>query len=204
MSLNPLLFVDIETTGHDPLKLVNGQIVPWHEIIDFAALFVNPVTLDMYKAISLKVKPEHPERCLPDLINHYPERASRGGWEVARPLDEVMHYFLKFCVEDKVIAIGQNFFFDWSFISVGFASSGISESDWGKCLHYSKLDIRSMAVQALLKPNEAYNPNNFSLRNGSLSERLGIAPEPIPHTAYNGAMQAYLVYKRLNELKEAR
>src|SRR3989344_905563 len=42
VSINPLLFVDIETTGHDPLKLVNGQIVPWHEIIDFAALFVGP------------------------------------------------------------------------------------------------------------------------------------------------------------------
>jgi len=204
MSLNPLIFTDIETTGHDPLRLVNGQLVVWHEIIDFAALFVDPVTLEISKELSFKVKSEHPERRLPGLINHYPERASRGEWKGALPLGAVLHYFLRFCGGNQAILLGQNFFFDWSFISVGFAQCGITESVWRKSLHYSKLDVRSMAVQELIKPGEAYNPDDFSLRNDSLSNRLSIPPEPVPHRAINGAVQAYLVYKRLNELKEAR
>ncbi len=199
---NPLCFLDVETTGHDPLKRRGDKLIPWHEIIDLAAVFADPHSLDFVGGLSVLVKPEHPERCLPNLVNDYQRRALCGKWDNAASLSEALQYLLGDCsrFDSVVIPVGQNFFFDWSFLSVGFAWCNVSESEWGKYLHYSRLDTRSMAVQELLKPGEVYNPAEFSLRNDILSTRLGIPPEPYPHEASNGAYQSYLVYKKLREL----
>lgn len=200
-----LCFFDVETTGHDPLKLVENKLVMWHEIIEIGAIFADSETLDIRGEFGVIVKPEHPERCLPGLVNHYPERVLRGEWDKAISLDKAIKSLLVFCgrLNNCSILTGHNLSFDWSFMSVALAYCDIMEEEWRKRFHYSRLDTRSMAVQELLLANEPYNPEAFSLRNDVLAEKLGIPKEPYPHEALNGARQSYLVYKKLRELKAA-
>ena len=202
-----LLFSDIETTGHDPLKRVGEHLVLWHEIIDIGALLVDQTDFSVFGTFSEKVIPEHPERCLPNLINHYPERAARGEWNNALSIEAALNKFLNFIeahADNAVVPGGQNWFFDWSFFSPAFAWCGIPENVWGKRIHYARFDTRSMAIQELLKPGERYNPDEFSLRNGRLLERLGIVPEPEVHEGINGARKAFEVFEKLRELRVLR
>lgn len=206
MKTHPLLFLDLETTGHDPLRLVNGVLVPWHEIVDIGAVLThqeNPSVLDEF---SVKVRPVHRERCLPGLVNHYPERAARGEWDNAVALPDAIRQLFGFLRNQGAVSVsgGQNFFFDWSFLVVAFAQCGIPEGEWSRSLHYTHFDIRSMAWQELLDPGETYDPDEFSLRNGRLLARLGLEPEPAVHEAINGARKSLECYKRLKELKRAR
>jgi len=211
--MQPLLFLDIETTGHEPLKRFGHLALtrdrkprtllePWHEIIEIGALWVDPHDFHVIQEFEEKIAPKFPERCLPDLINHYPERAARGEWKGVWSLEIVLTLFLAKCGHfERSHLVGQNFFFDWTFLTVALAQCGITEAEVSKVLHYKKMDTASMAVQALLGEGELYDPANFSLRSGRLQEVLGIKPEPLPHTALNGAYQAYNVFVKLQELK---
>lgn len=204
-----LLFGDVETTGHDPLKLVNGELVPWHEIIDLVVLLVDPKTLRIEGTFETKIKPEHPERCLPNLVNNYLERAERGEWDAAPRLKPAMLDFFGFLLNrlearSPANMGGQNFSFDWSFLSVAFALCGF-EADWvSRYLHYSRFDTRSMAIQELREPGTPFGPGDYSIRNAMLAKRLGIEPEPPVHTAMNGALKSFEVFRRLEELKKKR
>lgn len=199
----PLFFIDLETTGHDPIKRIDDKLVRWHEIIDIGGIMVDPNTLLISDTFERKVTPEHPERCLPNLVNNYPARAIKGEWDKALPIETAIDLFFKFIEQFNTVCIpgGQNWFFDWSFLSVAFAWCKISEEKWRQHLHYTRFDTRSMAIQELLPADEAYNPDEFSLRNGHLLKQLGIKPEPKVHRAINGAMKAYEVYKKLRELR---
>lgn len=210
---NTLAFLDVETTGHDPLRLVNSRtkkklLTPWHEIIDIGCVFADERSLDVVGEFSKLIKPEHPERCITPIVNHYPERAKRGEWDNAVTLRQGVLDFLE-CIgghkgEGVVFPLGHNFTFDWSFFSVAFALCGIEEKEWSKYLHYARGDTHAMALQELTKPDEAYNPNAFSLRSGKLQQALGLPPEPEPHLGLNGAYQAYYVFKALRELRAKR
>lgn len=204
----PFLFLDLETTGHDALRLVDGVFTPWHEVIEFAAVLTDPLTLEVRANFVTKIRPVHPERCIPDIVNHYPRRAAAGEWNGALPLERVIRLFLnwhtEFVPEGKSVPAGQNPAFDWSFLTVGFARCGISPEFLAQFFHYAKLDTRSMAVQALWAPGTAYDPNAYSLRNERLASVLGIPMEPYPHEALNGARQALAVFRRLREMKHER
>lgn len=206
MKVHPLLFLDLETTGHDPLKRVGQNLVPWHEIIDIGGILVDPERLSVVAEFEKKVMPAHAERCLPDLVNRYRERAARGEWLTGTILPVAIHKLLWFAgsTGETAILLGQNFFFDWNFLSVAFAACGIEESEWKKFLHYTRLDVRSMAAQALLGPGEVYDPDEFSMRNSRLLKRLGIDPEPEVHEAINGARKSFEVYRKLRELRADR
>lgn len=199
----PLLFLDVETTGHDPLRRVRNSLVTWHEIIEIGAIAATGGTLQIFGSFETKVKPEHPERCLPALINGYQERARQGEWHNAPSLGHAIFSFLSFCRKinpGPFILAGQNISFDWSFLSVAFAECGLHEDRFASAeyFHYARLDTRSMAVQKFCG-EEGYDPDDFSLRAGLLQKRLDIKPEPLPHTALNGAMQAYELYKALQK-----
>lgn len=216
--LLPFLFLDLETTGHDPLKRVciknsGGAskyiLVPWHEIIDVGAVMVKQDLTEMGEPFSLKVKPEHPERCLLNLVNDYPKRAVTGEWENAVSLHEALirlFSWIQRTAPQQAVAIpgGQNWFFDWSFLVVAFAACGIIENEWRQYLHYTRFDTRSMAIQELWEPGTPYDPSDYSLRNDRLAKRLGIPAEPYPHEALNGAREALMVYRKLVELKKHR
>ena len=198
-TIHPLLFIDLETTGHDPLKRVHDHLVLWHEIIDIGALLVEEEGLTVVGKFEKKVVPEHPERCLPRLVNNYNERAKGGEWATAASLGVAINELLGFAGKCGVVSIpgGQNWFFDWSFLSAAFAWCGISDGEWSKHLHYTRFDTRSMAIPKLLAAGEVYRPDEFSLRNGRLLTRLGLEPEPEVHEAINGAKKALEVYQCL-------
>lgn len=206
-----LAFIDIETTGHDPLKSVrlqNGDVAltPWHEIIDLGCVFVRSDTLEVVGEFQTLVIAEYPERCIPDIINHYPRRLERGEWEDALPLPDALRDFFSACQTygrgREVVPGGQNWFFDWSFLSVAFAFCGIDEEGWRKYLHYKKFDTSSMAVQACREPGTPLDMAQFSSRSGKLQAMLGLEPEPMPHDALNGAKQAFEVFRALDALKK--
>jgi len=47
----PFLFLDIETTEHQPLMLVNNMLSPWHEIIEIGGVYAsNPKTSVYFRA----------------------------------------------------------------------------------------------------------------------------------------------------------
>ncbi len=205
-TIHPLLFLDLETTGHDPLMRLGRMIVPWHEIIDAGGLLIDQRDLSIIDMFECKMKPGHPERCLPKLVNDYPERARRGEWDNAILLEAAIGRLLDFAGQTGVPAIlaGQNFFFDWNFLMVSLALCDVTETMRDAAFHYTRLDVRSMAVDALLKPGEVYDPGEFSMRNGKLLARLGIEPEPEVHTGPNGAMKSLEVYRKLSQLRAAR
>ena len=200
----PFCFLDIETTGHDSLKRVGDVLVPWHEIIEVGAVFTDPQNLDVCGEFETKIQPEHPERCLPDIVNDYPNRSAVGEWGSAVPLNVAVDKLFSYCKQFKspMFLIGQNFSFDWSFLNTGLTWCGIEESDWKRYFHYSRLDTRSMAVQELFDPSRPYDPNDYSIRNERLAKRLSITQEPYPHKALNGARQSYLIFKKLREIRK--
>ncbi|HTP57200.1 MAG TPA: hypothetical protein VMJ72_02930 [Candidatus Paceibacterota bacterium] len=202
----PFLFLDLETTGHEPIQRQDEVFVPWHEIIELAAVMVDQQSLAVRGEFSRKVQPLHPERCIPNIVNDYPARAARGEWAEASPLADVVRWFLCWIAdhapEGTTVPCGQNPGFDWSFLSVAFALSGITEGTRTRMFHYAKLDTRSMAVQALWQPGSPYDPDAYSLRNEKLAQTLGIAMEPYPHEALNGARQALAVFRALRQRKD--
>jgi len=207
----PLIFLDLETTGHDPLKKLGllsdteVELMPWHEIIEIGAIAADPKSLEIFGTFEIKVAPRHPDRCLEDLINHYPERAAKGEWDEAVPLYDAIQEFIAFCGKwEMAHLIGQNFFFDWLFLKIAFMVCGVTDEDIRTHIHYKMLDTASMAVQELLTSGECYDPQNFSLRSGLLQKQLGLPPEPEPHTALNGAFQAHSVFLALRKIRSSR
>lgn len=209
--MQPLVFLDNETTGHDPLMHLGSltdtevKLIPWHEIIEIGAIVANPKTFKILDTFEIKIAPRHPERCLSNLINHYPERAAKGEWDNAIPLYDAVQEFIAFCGKWELVhLIGQNFFFDWGFWKVALTVCGITSEDIKKIIHYKMIDVASMAVQELLTSGECYDPQNFSLRSGLLQRQLSLPPEPEPHTALDGAFQAYSVFLELRKLRSNR
>jgi len=209
MPTSILGFIDLETTGHDPLGFVDspaGKVLTfWHEIIDIGCVFVRSDTLENVGELEALVIPQHPERCIPNIINHFPERKARGEWKDALSLNEAILGLLSACHQygegNPIVPGGQNWFFDWSFLVVAFALTQVEEKEWSKYLHYKRFDTASMAVILLRQPGEGLDMSLFSLRSGKLQKALGIKPEPVPHRAINGARQALEVFRKLEELK---
>lgn len=75
----PLLFIDLEMTGLDPQK---------HEIIEVAALAVEPTTLEITSSYYTKVFPTHLDTANPDslqLVNYSP-----SAWSGAISLHQML------------------------------------------------------------------------------------------------------------------
>lgn len=212
MDFSTLGFIDVETTGHDPIAQIRVEgktlIQPWHEIIDLACVFVRTPEFEIAGEFSTLVKPEHPEHH--DLkttpITNFPNRWRGGEWNDAPSLDSAIKGLFQACrmyAGEKAVVVpgGQNFFFDWSFLSTAFALLGIENDEHAKYIHYKRIDVASMAIQELWDPRTPLDMSKFSLRSGLLQETLGIEPEPKPHYAINGALQAYWTFKKLSERK---
>ena len=195
-----LCFLDLETTGYDPLKRSGDVLRPWHEIIEIGAAVADFDSLEIEKEFEVKINPQHPERCMSGLVNDYQNRFQKGEWDNSVSMLQAVVTFLDFCkgCKSKLVLAGQNISFDWSFMNVALILARVHENYSSDIFHYAKIDIRSMAVQELLGARP-YNPDDYSLRFNKLSERLGISQESYPHKALNGARQAHLVYKKLRE-----
>ena len=182
MKKHNLAFVDVETTGFDPIK---------NEIIELGAIIVkqipagNTVTLEVIHELEYKIKPRRLETANPQAlrINGYNE----ADWLFASELDQVLKDFSEKASGATFVA--HNLTFDFRFMENAFLESGVANK-----LHYGKLDTISIAFARLHENEKA---QAFSL--GALASLLEIKNEKA-HTALADARTTFLVYKKLLNL----
>ncbi len=88
-----------------------------------------------------------------------------------------------------------NVAFDWGFISEAFVKTGIV-NHMNTEENHDRLDLLTMAWMASLKNSEK---RKFNFQRACAV--FGVPIEPDPHTALNGAMTAYALYKKINSIK---
>jgi DNA polymerase-3 subunit epsilon len=129
--ITDVVFVDCETTG-----LEAGE----HEIIEIAAVRINPVTGDHVADLETLVFPTHPETASEDAlrINGYdPERwAAAPAIALASALERLNPLLAGACLA------GQNPDFDYRFLEAGARATGIKLAKLGS---YRKIDVSSLA-----------------------------------------------------------
>lgn len=175
MSMPKLIaLTDLETSGDVP-----GP----HEILEIGLIVFNSETFEIIHELDVKVKPEHIETAIPAALNHngYDEEK----WKDAVSLREAMQSY-----HEKVqgaVFCAYNVSFDWAFINEAFYRCDLWNPMSTKENH-DKLDLLTMAY---MKGNR----EKTSLKNAC--KMFGIPPEPEPHTAFNGAMTEYKLFKKL-------
>lgn len=183
----PIAFTDLEMTGLDRFRVVDGVFQPWHEICEIGLVLANHRNLEILDKLNLKVKIGHPERFSPKAleVNGYREE----DWKDAISLKEALEIYNQ-KVAGAVFA-AHNVTFDWGFLEVAYALTGLQST-----MDYHRIDLLTNAVGVLQA--KGYERDHY--RQTKLAEFLGLQPEPMPHRAVNGAMSAYEVYKAIREL----
>ena len=164
----PIAITDIETTGLDAAI---------HEIIELGVLVVDQRTLKVLDRYHVKVRPQN--------IRTAAKRAlavvgySEQSWRNAVPLEVALEsYSAK--AKDAVFC-SYNLYLAYSFLDAGFKNTGVED-----LTDYHRLDLFTLAWSRL---------GLISPTLDSITQRLGIVPEPLPHHAMDGA------YKQLEILK---
>lgn len=168
-----IAIVDLETSGLNP-KI--------HEILEIGMVLVNQKTLEVIDTLDVKVKPEHIETASPRAlaVNGYSEEE----WKDAVPLRQAM---ISLTTKAKnAIFCGQNVHFDIAFVKEAFEKTGVQN-----LLDYHCVDLFTMSWFIFRNSKLDY----FNLK--AVTEYLKMESEPEPHCAFNGAMNAFEVYKRL-------
>ncbi len=169
----PLVFIDLETTGVNPLR---------HEILEVGCLVANGETFKKIEEYNAKVKPIHIETADPEAlkINGYsPER-----WGEAKELKEAIERLAK--IAPGGIISGWNISFDWSFLERAFANFRISHG-----FDYHKLDVQSIAYSKLYGKGEV---KKLGLR--PVASYFGIKLAEI-HGAEEDIQMTYEIFKKL-------
>jgi len=167
-----IAITDIETSG---------DIFTENEILEIGLVLVNSKTLEIIDTLNVKVKPEHIENAVPAALerNGYKEE----NWKEAVSLKEAMEQYAS--KTKDALFYAYNVSFDWGFMNEAFRKTGVKN-----LMDYHRIDLMSMAY---LKYKNKLNSLSFN----SVSEVMGIPKEPMPHSALNGAMQAYYLLKNL-------
>jgi len=167
-----IAITDIETSG---------DIFTENEILEIGLVLVNSKTLEIIDTLNVKVKPEHIENAVPAALerNGYKEE----NWKEAVSLKEAMEQYAS--KTKDALFYAYNVSFDWGFMNEAFRKTGVKN-----LMDYHRIDLMSMAY---LKYKNKLNSLSFN----SVSELMGIPKEPMPHSALNGAMQAYYLLKNL-------
>lgn len=171
-----LAFIDIETTGTNPLK---------HEIIELACLLAKQNEDGTFSTLSefeVKVKPEHIETAEPEAlrINGYDE----SQWLFAHSLEEALK-LLNQKIDGEATFIAHNVTFDYSFIVNAYSRLGMKEP------FFHKYDTLTMALVRFRNSEET---QRLSLK--ALCEKFGIVNEKA-HTAMADVRATFEVFKRL-------
>jgi DNA polymerase III subunit epsilon len=176
--MRPLVFVDCETTGLDPDR---------HELIEVAAIRVDPRTLKIETELALKVHLERIEDADPDAlrINGYTEEA----WSDAVSLAEAMQQLAP--VLDGCMLAGHNVAFDRSFLDAAWKHVGHRPNG----LDHHLLDTATLAWPLL----SAGSLDSVSLT--PVCKRLGIERGE-EHWALDDARASLEVAKRLLPVME--
>lgn len=171
--MRPLAFIDIETTGLDPER---------HEIIEVAAVRVDPRTLAELEDLSVQVRPRRPDDADPTalaLVGYSPD-----AWTDAVDLADALAR-IKPLLDGAVLA-GHNVAFDRSFLSRAWAEAGSRPDD----LDHHLLDTATLAWPLLV----AGAVDSLSL--GPVCAALGIDREQ-EHRALADARASLEVARRL-------
>lgn len=170
-SERPLIFVDAEMTGLDPSI---------HEMIELAAIKLNPNTLEIVACLDLKIEPLSLETADPIAmsINGYTPEL----WRSANSLLAAMLAFQSFSAE--CVLNSQSITHDYAFISEAYRRTKLHDE-----AERHRLDLPTIAWWVF--------PGIDSVRLSDLSKRLGIVAEPIPHRAMYGARQALSVFRAI-------
>lgn len=171
-----LAFIDVETTGMNPLT---------HEVIEIGCLLAKLDEQGVYQELDsfeIKVKPEHIETAEQEAlrVNRYDE----ANWLFAHTQKEAFTELAKKC--EGCVLVAQNTPFDYSFLLAGFMRNGIKDP-----FFFAKLDTISLAYLRFRKDPEM---TSFSLR--SLCEKYGIKNEKA-HAALADIRATFEVFKKL-------
>jgi len=171
-----IAMTDIESTG-----LIPGM----HEILEIGLVVFDQNTFEIVDTLNIKTKPLHIENAMPEslVVNGY----QAENWTKAVSLKEAIEIYAE-KTKDAVFC-AYNATFDWSFINDAFIKTGVPNPLITKENH-DRLDLLSIAFAKGLNKSES-----LSLR--SACEMFGVPKEPLPHTAMNGAMTDYELFKKL-------
>lgn len=171
-----IALTDLETTGDIP-----GV----HEIIEIGLVVFKLSDFKIIDTLDIKVKPVHIETAVPAALelNGYKEE----NWKDAISLKEAINQYAE--KTQNCVFCSYNVSFDWALINHAFFETGIFNHMRTKENH-DRLDLLSIAWERGLK-----NENSYSLKTAC--KVFGIPPEPPVHSALNGAMTAYELFKKL-------
>lgn len=182
MKKHRIAFVDLETTGLDPLK---------HEIIEIGIVLADQhgdlfgeQTLEFISEHEIRLTPEHIETADPVAlkVSRYHER----DWSHAVAQKDGIATAVKLI--EGCVFVGQNVAFDWSFLICSGKTYGI---DIDSKVHYHKLDLASMAFGKLYHDKRL---RKFSLRE--MADYFGVVNHDA-HTALADARATFEVCKKL-------
>jgi DNA polymerase III epsilon subunit-like protein len=163
----------------------SGDIPGFHEILEIGLVVFDQDTFEIIDTYDQKVKPEHMENNIPRALeyNGYNEK----DWQNTISLEDAMKIYgekTKDCV-----FCAYNVSFDWGFVHDAFVKTGVFDP-MSTFENHNRLDMLSIAYIKGLK-----DKNSLSLKTAC--EFFGVPPEPLPHSALNGAMTAYELFKKL-------
>ena len=166
----PLIFVDIETSGLDPM---------YHDILEIGAIKTDQAFNELGQYES-KIRMEHAMRAQAEAlaINGYTEEA----WEGAPSLHDVMIDFAQFS-KDGILA-AWNVAFEHGFLREAFRNGHTFD-----LMGYHRIDVPSIAWFRL--------PQLKKMSMDAISEILEMPAEPKPHRAITGAQRALDILKSL-------
>ncbi len=176
----PLAFIDLETTGLNPLR---------HEIIEIGLVLAEQkrragaYKLAVIDEWEIKVLPSRIEDAEPEAlrINGYKKEDWLFAVELAGALKELSRR------TKNAVIIAQNIAFDWSFLEKAYRDTGVPMS-----LHPNrKLDTISLWFG---KYHMLPDPEKFGLYH--LAKYLGIQNEKA-HTALSDARTLFEIYKKV-------
>ncbi len=187
MKKHRLAFVDLETTGLNPIQ---------HEIIDIGIIIAEQRE-DLFGIRSLHYISEHEIYLIPQHIetadpkglqvNKYAKR----DWSNAVPQKEGLMEAVR--ILEGTIFVAQNVSFDWTFLCV---SGNTYDVNFDKAVYYHKLDLASMAFGKLYHDSAL---SRFTLRE--LTVHFGVINHDA-HTAIADARATFEVAKKLLELPQ--
>ncbi len=170
-----IALTDLETSGDVP-----GV----HEILDIGLVVFDPDTFEIKDTYSQRVKPVRIETAIKEAIdlNGYNE----SDWQDAIPLVEALKVYAE--KTQNCIFCSYNVSFDWGFMCDAFYKTGVP-NHMSTRENHDRICLLSIAYDRGLKDSES-----LSLKNAC--RFFGVPPEPPIHTALNGAMTAYELFRK--------
>lgn len=167
---------DLETTG---------DIFGVHEILEIGLVVFNQNTFEIIDTLDIKTKPINIKNAVPAALerNGYKDE----NWQEAISLKEAIEQYAD--KTKNAIFCAYNATFDWGFLNDALRKTGVQNK-----MDYHRLDLLSLAWEKGLKESD-----RWSLKTAC--QMFDIPPEPDPHSALNGAMTAYELFKKLQNVR---